>query len=78
MSDSEEEVELSAATLAVLNEFMAQKQLYQEPSESHFEEDWQLSQFWVCDFLFFFSIFHLHFHSFSFPSINRMFYSTMI
>lgn len=49
MSDSDDDLQLSASTMAALQEFMAdqlQRKSEQEKG-TNFEEDWQLSQFWV-------------------------------
>lgn len=50
MSDSDDEVTLSPYALAALQDFLAEKQQKEEVEVSggtEFEEDWQLSQFWV-------------------------------
>jgi hypothetical protein len=57
MSDSDDDLQLSTYTIAALQEFMA-KQLQKNNEQEHgtdFEEDWQLSQFWVL----FFCCFHM-------------------
>lgn len=49
MSDSDDDLQLSAATMAALQQFMAEQQERKTEQEkgTDFEEDWQLSQFWV-------------------------------
>ena len=47
--DSDDEITLSPYAMAALQEFITEKkqQEIKEASGTEFEEDWQLSQFWV-------------------------------
>ncbi|EDW02874.1 protein-lysine N-methyltransferase CG9154 [Drosophila grimshawi] len=57
--DNNDETTLPADTLAILNEFLAersqrehaeeQRQINKTGKDAHFEEDWQLSQFWYSE-----------------------------
>jgi hypothetical protein len=49
MADSDDDLQLSSTTMAALQEFMAEQLQKQQQDEgtTGFEEDWQLSQFWV-------------------------------
>jgi hypothetical protein len=49
MADSDDDLQLSSTTMAALQEFMTEQlQRNQQLAQgTDFEEDWQLSQFWV-------------------------------